>query len=382
MNSNKRKILFVSHEFSIGGSTVSLMSLIQGLKKYDELEIWVLLPYKKGSMAKGLFIRNHINCRQMWYRRDYKKISEKYSLKSKIFDLLNMLAVIKIYRYIKKEKFAIVCSNSTGVDVGARAAKLAKVPHIYYVREFMELDHGIEYRNKKCMRNLLEQSLYTVFISKVIEKYYKNKYQLKNTAQFYDGFIVQQYYKEHDILKKNRILLIQAGTFQEGKGTRNTIEMLYLLNEGGFTDWEMEFVGSGAEEYVKEMQNFIVKYHLESQITIGQFCLNMQEKLLQKDILIMNSKAEGFGRVTVEGMLAGCLVVGRKAGGTEEIIEDKVNGILFENENDFVNVIKQIYNERDVYRRMAKKGQRYALEKFDYMNTANDFMDVVRECMQ
>lgn len=382
MDCKKIKILFISHEFSIGGATVSLISLLQGLKKLNQLEVWTLLPYKKDSMAKGLLSKNNINCRQIWFRRNYRKVSEKYSLKYRMFDFLNIFAVMKIYCYIKREKFVIICSNSTGVDVGARAAKLAKVPHIYYIREFMELDHGIEYRNKSRMRDLLEHSSYAVFISKAIENYYQTKYKLKNTVQFYDGFIVQQYYKEHDILNEKRILLMQAGTFQEGKGTINTIEMLYHLNLSGFTNWEIEFVGNGTEEYVREMQDLIVKYHLESQITIGQFCLDMQEKLLEKDILIMNSKTEGFGRVTVEGMLAGCLVIGKNSGGTKEIIEDKDNGILFENENDFITVIKQIDIERDTYKRLAKKGQKYALQKFDYMNAANEFMNVVRECMR
>ena len=125
------------------------------------------------------------------------------------------------------------------------------------------------------------------------------------------------------------------------------------------------------------MHALISKYKLESQITISGFFVNMKEKLSGKDILIMNSKSEGFGRVTVEGMLTGCLVIGRNSGGTAEIIIDKVNGLLFENEANFVNIIKEIYANRDTYRKLAKSGQKYAAEKFDCVNTAQNFMTII-----
>ncbi len=382
MNGTKLKILFISHEFSVGGSTMSLLSLVQGIKRcneYNDIEVGILIPYKRHSGAKSLFCKNNINCRQMWYRRDCKKVAEKYSLKDCIFDILNIIAIFRIYFYIKREGYNIVCSNSTAVDVGARAAKLAGIRHVYYVREFMELDHAIEYRNKERMKKLLENSACVIFISKAIEQYYMAKYQLKCTAQFYNGFITQEYYAEHEILNRKKIFLIQVGTFQDGKGTINTIQLLHHLNESDFTDWEMEFVGEGRKDYLNEMQNLITKYHLEQKITVNGFCTNIKEKLLKKDILIMNSKAEGFGRVTVEGMLTGCLVLGKNSGGTKEIITDKVNGVLFESEKDFVDAIEKVNDDRDTYRRIAKSGQEYADKQFNYTNTAQNFMKVLHE---
>lgn len=383
MDSKKIRILFLSHEFSIGGSTVSLISLIQGLKEYDNLEVVVFLPYRKNGTAKRILGKNNINYEQGLYRRNYKKISEKNFIKLLVYDLLNVLATIKIGYCLKKEKIDIVCSNSTGVDVGARAARLAKVPHIYYVREFMERDFKCEYRNKYRMKKLLEKSEYAIFISKAVEEYYKSKYCLQNTSQFYNGFVVEDYYIQgHDILADKKIRFIQVGEFSEGKGVFNTIELLQHLNEAGIRNWRMEFVGKGPEDNIHQMQHLISQYHMESQITIGNFCLDMKEKLSEKDILIMNSRAEGFGRVTVEGMLAGCLVIGRNSGGTKEIIENQVNGILFEDEKDFISIIKQIENQRNVYRQLAKDGQKYALEEFDCTKTARNFMKVVEKCMQ
>lgn len=379
------KILFVSHEFSIGGSTVSLISLIHGLKSYENIEVTVLLPYKKGKKEKvtKLLEKNGINYKKIWYRRNYKSITEKYLLKYYIFDLMNILAVKKTQKYIEQEKFDIICSNSTGVDVGARAAQIEKVPHIYYIRETMEDDFNCEYRNKKQMKNLLEVSKYIIFISKAVEAYYLAKFRLQNTIQFYDGFILQDYYiGDHDILKGDKISFVQVGSFSDAKGTINTIELMHQLNQNGICNWSMEFIGRGSEKYVQRMRNLIWKYHLESQIIIGDFCLDMKSKLSKKDILIMNSRAEAFGRVTVEGMLAGCLVIGRYSCGTTEIIIDRVNGLAFEKNEEFLNVVKQIISEKEFYRKLARAGQNYVMRKFDCANTAGEFVKVLKECLE
>lgn len=381
----KIKILFISHEFGIGGSTVSLVSLIQGLRSCNEIDARVLLPYRRGDKGKASkFLENNGICyKEMWYRKNFKPIIAKYFFKYRIFDFLNMIAVKRIQKYIQREKFDIVCSNSTGVDVGARAALRAKIPHIYYVREFMESDHNCEYRNKKRMKNLLEASDYVIFISKAIEAYYIANFRLKNTIQFFDGFIMQDYcIVRHEILREKKLSFVQVGTFSDGKGTLNTIEMLHQLNQRGICKWSMEFVGKGAEEYIQRMRELIAKYHLETQIVIGEFCLDMKSKLSQKDILIMNSKAEGFGRVTVEGMLAGCLVIGRYSGGTSEIIIDRINGIAFESEEEFLSIIQQIIDGRDKYRKLAKDGQKYAIEKFDCTNTAKEFVKVAKRVIE
>lgn len=104
MKKNKIKILFVSHEFSIGGSTVSLISLIQGLKNCSDIEIQVLIPQKKEGLAQKEFCKRKISFKTMLYRRNYKRISERYGLKFRIFDILNTFSSLELCKHIKRKK--------------------------------------------------------------------------------------------------------------------------------------------------------------------------------------------------------------------------------------------------------------------------------------
>lgn len=378
------KILFISNVHNIGGAIRSLVNMIEGFReeKNIDIDVKVLLPYRKKGSAKELLKNQNIYFSEIMYIHNYRPVNTRRILKYLFFDILNFIATRRIAHYIRKEKFDIVCSNSTAVDVGARAALLTNIPHIYYVREFMEEDFALEYRHKKQMKRLLESSEYVIFISKAIEKKFKSLYKLKNTVQFFNGFILQNYYIEgHDILKDEVISFVQVGVLTEAKGVIDTIEQLKELNRNGISNWRMEFVGNGTKECVEKMRKLITEYQLESQIMIGEFCSDIKKKLAKKDILIMNSRAEAFGRVTVEGMLAGCLVMGKYVGGTREIIIDGINGIAFETKKDFLDAIQRVMAEREKYRALAKKGQKYAVEKFDCINTAKNFMKVVNECL-
>lgn len=164
------KILFVSHEYNVGGSTQSLVSLIRGIEKISNCEVKVVIPYQQNGIVKEVLKEKDICYKEMLYRHNYRRLSRKCKGIDKLLDTCNFIASMCLFIYLKVNPYDYVCSNSTAVDVGARAAKWAKVKHIYYVRELMEKDHGIEYRNKKGMQKLLEQSDFVIFISKLVEK--------------------------------------------------------------------------------------------------------------------------------------------------------------------------------------------------------------------
>lgn len=74
--------------------------------------------------------------------------------------------------------------------------------------------------------------------------------------------------------------------------------------------------------------------------------------------------------------------MGRNLGGTSEIIIDQVNGIAFNTEEEFLDAMHQVITEKEKYRKIAENGQKYAMEKFDCVNAAKNFMGVVEECLK
>lgn len=381
-NHKIKKILFVSQEGGVNGSTTSLISLIKGIRQNQnvDIDITVATPWMPGKdqPAREAFDTEKIKHVEMLYRINYKSINKRNTLLEYMYDVWNFMAVGLMGCYIKRNKFDVICSNSVSVDVGARAAKLTKTRHVYYVREFMEEDHGLEFRNKRRMKKMLEFSDYIIFISKAIERKYMSQYMLKKTGQFYDDIEVKRYYvSNHDTFMKEKIFIVQVGVFSEGKGTLNSIQMMHMLHKAGIDMFHLEFVGDGDKYIEHRMREKIAKYELQNYITISPYEKDVITKLSNADILLMNSRCEGFGRVTVEGMLAGCLVLGRNNAGTAEIVRDKINGFMYRNEQDFVGLIEYIIFNRKKARMIAKCGQNWAVNEFSSGKCAQCFCQFV-----
>lgn len=383
MTTKIRSILFVSHEYGIGGATKSLISLVKGINQiYPDIKCKVCVPWKYGrhNLAYRLFIENGIDCKKVIYRHDWKKKDSYYSIKLFIYDIVNFFAIKKMSRLIDKEECSIVCSNSTAVCVGGAASVINGTPHIQIVREMMEEDFGIEYRNRGLMKEVFEESKGVVFISSFVRNKYNSLFRIQNSEIIHVGIKTEEYYCEkRQLFTEKTIRILQVGAFKDGKGTKDTIRIIKGLKDDGINNVSLVLVGGGERKYIKEMWELIDKYELEDRIQIVDFVSNIKEYMIKADVFIMNSVAEGFGRVTVEAMLAGCLVLGRNAGGTKEIIIDNYTGILFDDENDAIMQIKKIINDSIKYVGIAKNGQKYANENYSEISTSREF---IRFCSQ
>ena len=66
------------------------------------------------------------------------------------------------------------------------------------------------------------------------------------------------------------------------------------------------------------------------------------------DAVLMCSKSEGMGRVTLEAMIFGNPVIGFNGGGTPELIEDGVDGFIYHtDENELAQKMEQLVNDSD-----------------------------------
>jgi glycosyltransferase involved in cell wall biosynthesis len=85
------------------------------------------------------------------------------------------------------------------------------------------------------------------------------------------------------------------------------------------------------------------------------------------DAVLMTSKNETFGLVTIEAMRNGTAVIASNSGGVLEIIDDEQTGLLFESGNfeDLTLKIEMLYKDDILREKLACFGQKKAEEQFD-----------------
>lgn len=83
-------------------------------------------------------------------------------------------------------------------------------------------------------------------------------------------------------------------------------------------------------EYYAALLAEIEAAGLAPRVVLTGFCDDVPALLRSFEIFALGSYHEPFGRVVIESMAACCITIGTRAGGVPEIIDDGVDGILYE----------------------------------------------------
>jgi glycosyltransferase involved in cell wall biosynthesis len=83
-------------------------------------------------------------------------------------------------------------------------------------------------------------------------------------------------------------------------------------------------------EYVRRLRHAIEAMpELHGRVAFLGYREDVEEVYVSLDVLAVPSREEPFGRVVVEAMACGCPVVASAVGGLAEVVQDRVNGLLF-----------------------------------------------------
>ena len=104
---------------------------------------------------------------------------------------------------------------------------------------------------------------------------------------------------------------------------------------------------------------------------------DVYELMQASDIYVNATVKEGFGFAMAEAMLAGLSVTGADAGSIPEIIDDDVNGLLFEpgNAEALSECIIKLYESEELRRKTGLAGRGKILEEFNIEKFVKSFED-------
>lgn len=202
----------------------------------------------------------------------------------------------------------------------------------------------------------------------------RRRVPLKETKIIY-GAVDTRLFADHNGPSRpssgKRLSLLYVGRLEPDKGVHTAIEALSILvHQQRVKELTLTIVGAGSREYEEYLRK------LAQQQTISQFVTfrGAQPKHIlpnlyrQSDVLLFTSIwQEPFGRVLIEAMANGVLVVGSGSGGAAEILLDGENALVFApgDAAGLASQIARLTQEPLLQRRLAENGRRTAIEKFD-----------------
>jgi len=378
------KVCFVSHSSSKGGAERSLIETIDALANRG-VECFVLLP-NKALLLSELEKRNisYAILPYKWWMSG--KGSPLWMRGARI--ALNLLMIIPVAIKIKQSKCDIVYTNTISISIGALGAKFTRRSHVWHIREFGYEDHNLVFDIGEKLSLWFMKRLPSVYIANsyaVAEKYRQLLpdrrmeviYQEVNTIDTGEplpDFIKKQINDEADI--KCAII----GGLQIGKGHEDAIRATGKLVSKGIKA-KLFIIGDGELKYKKYLYNLVAQYNIEKYVIFLGYIDNSFLVMKSIDIVLVCSRCEAFGRVTVEAMRAGKPVVGTRSGGTIELIQEGFNGFLYtpEDHEELAEKIMYLCKHPEIAKQMGENGQKWAALQFTEERYGEKLLAVLKQ---
>lgn len=330
-------ILLIAHERNLGGASKSLVTLASELRKKGH-KVIVVLPFRSGQVRQKLTelqIPVSIVFFGWWMMPSYWNPVLKLAFR--ILHAAEMIPVMRIVKIAKKEKIQIIHSNSSVIDVGARAARKTGLPHVWHFREFGDADYQLEYlkgRAKSC-RFVASTKGKVVFISQNLRKYYQTEISDDICRVIYNGISKDFLYEKKYTFPKSKIVFLIAGNLHRNKRQDTALRAVQEIIWKSYDNFELWIAGQASamrdsQKFEEELREF-ADHNLKGCCKFLGFVSDMSKLRQEADIELICSNREAFGRVTVEAMMAGNPVIGSDSGANPELIEDQKSGRLFRN---------------------------------------------------
>lgn len=325
-------ILFFAHESRLGGANLSLLGMIEQMQ--DRHNISVVVPIKEGFMVDELKKRKI----PVYYRHSFwwmlapEGTSGKTILKKMVYKILclyNYLSALRLKKIIKKQKIDVIHTNSGVLNTGGILAAMTGIPHVWHIREFGQEDFGFfpVWNYERICRFIDSHSTKVVVISQAIAQKFKKMISPEKLEIVYNGVSEKNKIKKTEVKGNgDRIEFLISSRISHEKGQDEAVRAVALLLKKGYRNFHLSIAGPGNAAFLK---NMILKEKIDDFVSILGTVEDMPALRRDMDVELVCSLCEGFGRVTVEAMMASNPVIGSDTGATPELVKSGENGYLY-----------------------------------------------------
>lgn len=368
-------VTFASKNFD--GATYSLMDLIKSVRKYVNPIVMV----RTEGCVYDYFTSNGVECIVCDFKEDlvgkptklhqYLKYALKYTPNHLTFYRKNRKCAEAVVQKLSGKTIDIVHINNTVMSVGCDIAKALNTKVVWHLRGFMDLDFGwMPLRGWNKYRDMLKHTDAVIGITKTVLEHYIS-------LESMNAYVISDAVRSKDdtrlVLPKEKYFLFCAGFLTEQKGCSFAISAFI---KSGLADqgYKLKIIGEAHPKYMSKLNQIVLNAGMTDTVEFLGRTDKVKEYMSRATAFLMCSENEGLGRVSIEAMFYGCLVIGRNSGGTKDFVFDGKTGLLF-NDMDSCVAAMQKAAEAD-HIDIIRYAQQLACENFSIENYGAKILEV------
>jgi glycosyltransferase involved in cell wall biosynthesis len=371
----KPRVLFLDHKGSLGGSELSLLDIARDNLETSQVVLLTDGPFRERLEEAGVEVE------VLPIPKTVSGISRQGGLGR---DLLAIPHVLGLARRVAKlsRKYDLLYANSQkALFIGALAGMMARRPVIWHQR-------GLLTDPARTTHNYFSgahRRLAALVSNHLVERVIANS---RATAQALveAGVRADRVRVVHNGIDPSPFEAVTAAEVEDLRGELGLEGVPVVGAFGRLTPWKGQHVllealthlpdvhallvgdaGPEDENYAKALRQQSKDLGLAHRVHFTGFRRDVPQLMHLSDVVVHTSVApEPFGRVIVEGMLAGRPVVATRGGGVLEIIDDGINGVLVPpgDARALAETLSTLLINPDRARALSKAGHTTALERF------------------
>ena len=171
-----------------------------------------------------------------------------------------------------------------------------------------------------------------------------------------------------------------VGRVEEGKGQHLLVQAVKQIEEQGIKVHATIIGPAMNSDFERSLKKQVEDGGLTGNIHFYGSHSNPIEIMSAFDVVVLATKQETFGLVLIEAMRNGVAVIGTRAGGVPEIIDEGITGLMFEPEDatELTEKLLLLINDNGLCEKLAQAGK----EKADRMFAQNSHYQQLVEFMQ
>lgn len=162
-------------------------------------------------------------------------------------------------------------------------------------------------------------------------------------------------------INKNDFVMIYAAEFIDRKNHKLIVDAIALLGSKA-DNFKVLFAGVGT--LMDELKAYVSSCDLDEEIRFLGYVTDIEKYFKVADVALSASKQEGLGINLVEAMMCGAPVIATIDRGHCTVVDDRVNGILFP-QNDakaLADAIIELYQNEELRSKMSKEAIKKSAE--------------------
>ncbi|HLL64494.1 MAG TPA: glycosyltransferase family 4 protein [Micromonosporaceae bacterium] len=323
-------ILFVSHSADLLGAERSLLAVVREAVRVGGHRVTVALPADGPLRTELVAVGASVVMlpTRLWMGHRHNRLVGSIRLLQAAWSLG------RYRRYLARTRPDLVVTNSVVIPVGAVAARLARIPHVWVVRESLASNPNL--------RSVLPRSAIARSVGHlahgiiVISEYVAG--QLVRAAPS-AGPKVQVIppaitpwpgagaaTPRHAGSGPERVVML--GRYTSEKGQADAITALGICARAG-RPFQLRLAGLGGPDACRAASELATAHGVADLVETTEWTDDPQALYRWADATLMLSRNEAYGRVTVESLMAGTPVIAFRAGASAEILAGG-GGVLVE----------------------------------------------------